>query len=773
MAITGGGLPHKGKYLDLRPKGELARNYKKNRRARQGRKHNAFQLVAGKTMLPFEVQLELERNHQEERKARYEPPRLTLWSEDPPPWRQSFWGFLRHPFDRSIQWLRRFKGRINWKVPLFGPWDLRVKLSYFGAAVLLALLVPSLGFVSHGLQVKNNLYALGSQAFTDLSSAGESLQSRNTQSAQTGFRSAYQAFFKAGSQVDSLGNLAVTLAENAPLVSDKVGTAQSLIQLGKSVSLLGESMAGALERFQNLQLAENVQPEESQPLTPAVQDIQKQLKEASQALEKSKAHIRDLDVSALPSEVQSEVNSFQEKLPFFESAAKQGSAFLDFLLGVLGHNNPQKYLVLFQNNSEIRPGGGFIGSYAEINVFQGKVRDLNVQGVYRLDGQLHEKIIPPRPLQRITPNWGMRDSNWFLDFRKNAQLASDFYEKAGGGTVDGVLAITPTVIEDVLEVTGPVEFPQYDMRITAHNFRSQIQEHTEFEYDREVNRPKKILADFTPLLLDRLSGLPQEKLSRVFEGLIQNLERKHAMFWFRDKPLQRYITQQGWGGRVLSSEKDYLSVVHSNVAGYKTDKVMEDKLDYEVELTEEGKVHATLKITRTHHGNSSDKIFYNSQNRDYIKVYTPKGSELIDARGATIRDYWARVDYEKEPGWKALDALSTFRDSFRVDQKTGTHIFTESGKTVFGNWLFTNPGKTSTLTLKYELPFRLSGSSATYSLLVQKQPGAKPATLQVGLNGKNLSPQWGYPDGMSTGPDGFSYIGSLRSDKFFGFSFHK
>lgn len=764
MQNSGGGLPHKGKFLDLRGP-PLSRPIQKQRSS-----HPAFQLVAGKTMLPLELQLKVKRLQQGE--PRYQEPETLIWSAQEPPWLAHPFGFLTHPWRTLKSWLKSFRARFSWQVPLIGRLGLQVKLSYLGAAVFAALLVPGLMVLSQGLQVRDNLLSLSFSALTNLSQAGSSLKNRSIAQAASDFRSAYWAFFQAGAQVESLGKLTLSIAENAPLLSEKIGLAQSLINLGKNVSLLGESLARAMADFQALGLAGNLAPETSRAITPLLRDIQKHLQSSSQALTQAQANLSGIDVSVLPSSMAKQLQAFQRNLPFFETAARQGSQFLEFLLGVLGEDNPQKYLILFQNNSELRPGGGFIGSLAELNVFEGKVTNLAVSGVYERDGQLQEKVIPPRPLQRITPNWGLRDSNWFLDFALDAQLAGWFYEKAGGGTPDGIFALTPTVIEEILEITGPIDFPQYQMTLNSNNFRPLIQEHTEFEYDRGVNRPKKILADFTPLFLEKIAALPQEKFAQVLKILVEGLESKQILMWFKDKDLQSYVQKQGWAGRVQESPQDYLAVVHSNIAGYKTDKVIEDKIAYQLELTDQGRLKATLKITRRHNGASSPYIFYNYQNRDYIKVYVPKGSELLDAHGAVIRAYWSRVDYDKEAGWLKLPELAKFRETFKIDPQTGTHIFTESGKTVFANWLFTEPGQGSTLILEYLLPFDFSASGIqTYSLLVQKQPGAKPATLIVNFQGQNLSPVWGYPEGLNTSSSGFSYIGSLTSDKFLGFSF--
>jgi hypothetical protein len=768
MRLSAGGLPYQGKYLDIRPPQKPLTRHKTEKKS-----HPALTLIAGKTTLPLELQLEIVRHIKDKQfEAETEAPKVEFWSEKPQALASYPAKLWQHPIAALKSLLKSIKAALTWQVHLLGPWDLKLKVSYLGAAVLVTLLVPSLALLSQGLQAKSNLFALGSAALENFDLAKNSFEGKKFLEAETNLGEAYQNFIQAETQVKSLGRITLTLAENIPKVSSQIKTARNLIELGKNVSLLGSSLTEILVQLQdlNLNLALN-KTKVPQTLTATLLNVNDNLTVAREALLQINQNLSLISPEVLPTELAASLKALESNLPLFEKAVQEGQNFLKFLISILGQDNPRKYLILFQNNSELRPSGGFIGTVAELNLFEGQVRSLEVAGVYNLDGQLTQKIVPPRPLQRISPNWGLRDSNWFLDFAKSAKTAAWFKEEIGKGTVDGVIALTPNVIEDLLEITGPIDFPDYNLTLDTLNFRNQIQQHTEFEYSRKINQPKKILTDFTPLFLEKLGSLPQEKWPLVIEALIKNLNQKQILFWFQDPAEQNFVENQGWAGRVLEAPADYLAVAHSNLAGYKTDRVIDDAINYQVRRQESGALRATLTIKRTHQGSGSPYIFYNWQNRDYIKVYTPLGSRLISARGAVIRVYSPKEEYQG-PDWKNSEALKELRESFRVDPKTGTHIFTESGKTVFANWLFTEPGQTSQLTLVYELPFRLDQAGSTYSLLIQKQPGAKPATLMVSFEAsENISPQWRYPESLTLTPDGFNYLGSLTQDKFLGLSF--
>jgi len=102
-----------------------------------------------------------------------------------------------------------------------------------------------------------------------------------------------------------------------------------------------------------------------------------------------------------------------------------------------------------------------------LTIDQGAIKSLFVDGIFNVDGQLHEKIIPPRPIQKISTAWSMHDANWFADFPTSAQKIQWFYEKTGGPTTDGIISLTPTLIERLLGLTGPIPMPEHDVLLSC------------------------------------------------------------------------------------------------------------------------------------------------------------------------------------------------------------------------------------------------------------------------------------------------------------------
>ncbi len=459
-------------------------------------------------------------------------------------------------------------------------------------------------------------------------------------------------------------------------------------------------------------------------------------------------------------EIQKEIGS----LPLIEEMLERVLDYSGSFLEILGSRNPRQYLLIFQNNSEIRATGGFIGTYGLLELDQGRITNLFIDGIFNADGQLHEKIIPPRPIQKISTAWSMHDANWFADFPTSAEKISWFYEKTGGPTVDGVISITPTVIERLLKLTGPIDMPSYGVVLDSDNFVELIQYKIEVDYDKELNQPKKILADFVPLFIKKLEELSKDNREEAAKIIFWVLEEKHVLVYFKDSLLEKLAIDQGWAGELKETDKDYLSVVSSNINGFKTDRVIKETIFHQAEIQEDGSVIDTLTIKRKHQGGRTDYDWWNQVNADYLRVYLPLRTQLISVSGQTKENYQPPIDYQAH-NFKQDTLVSSIESQMIIDSETGTQIFQENNKTVFGNWVYVSPGEEVVLTYQYKLPFKidLTKSSDSYSLLIQKQSGSI---------GSQFSQQLSFPESWRVlWEHNLNYQGSLEKDRFLGATF--
>ncbi len=482
--------------------------------------------------------------------------------------------------------------------------------------------------------------------------------------------------------------------------------------------------------------------------------------------------------SALPEAVQSDFARVHEALPTATALLAGYVEHQALFAELLGVNGPRVYLFLFQNNHELRATGGFIGSYALLDVNQGQIRRFFVDGIFNPDGQLKENIVPPKPIQKISAGWSLHDSNWFPDFPTSAEKAIFFYEKTGGPTVDGIITLTPEVLERILALVGPVALPEYGVTIDAENYMPIIQEEVEVKYDKEENEPKRILGDLTEVLLRRFLSFdhPQETwgLGKTLAAL---LNEKHILLYSRHPDIQALISGAGWSGEMLSTSHDYLSVIHTNINGYKTDGVIDEAISHEAEIRADGTVRDTVTITRQHKGGNTAYDWWNKVNADYCRVYVPKGSTLVSAEGMTRESPKAPIDY-LALGFRQDPDIVSEEAGMTIDELSGTRISEDAGKTVFGNWVYVSPGESVTLRYVYELPFRVrfeDGSidpTTAYASLYQKQSGTAGTTLTAAIRyPEGLEPIWQTPENLIPYQRVFKTKQTLTKDFYWGVVF--
>lgn len=480
-----------------------------------------------------------------------------------------------------------------------------------------------------------------------------------------------------------------------------------------------------------------------------------------QALENIKIGIDNVQVvntSFLPAEIQTKFLEARDGLILAKKLLEDAVSLQTFVLNILG-GEKKTYLLIFQNNNEARAGGGFIGTYGILEFENGRFRIIKIESIYDLDGQLKEIIPAPGPLQRqVSATWGMRDSNWFVDFPESSRKILYFLEKESGILADGVISMTPNVLEQLLPLTGKIEMPEYDVVLTSANFRSTIQYKTSEDYNRILNQPKKILADFTPRFLIKLLALKGNERIEALRIISEMIAQKQILMFSLDQELEKEIIKFGLGGEIKQTDGDYLAIFHSNVGGGKTDQSILQKVEKKVSIDSGGLAIVKLKITRTHSG-FDEKYF--PKNLDYLRILVPARAELLAARGFD--------DYPLLPstyqGASTDPDLAFWDQQIKRDEKTRMYIGRESDYRVFSNWLELAPGETKTVELTYEIQF---DSGSHYTHLLQKQPGSRDFEFSLELNYLPGNITYFYPQNLVREGNRLSITENVRADRFYG-----
>jgi hypothetical protein len=649
----------------------------------------------------------------------------------------------------------------------------KAAFSFAGIAFFVLVIFASFSFFSRNLGMGNKIQGLGQNGYANLAMAMENIKKQDFKSSSQDFEKSYTMFSEASGDLAENGGFLLDLSKYIPFVS-KISSGKNAIEAGKHISLAGRALNSVIE---NVYSAKNNASQKNISLIEMYQSGEEDMRTALAELKETQKYLDMINVEDLPQDKQEKFLKLKSKLPEINTAISEFLNNSNIFVDIFGGNGPRKFLFLFQNNNEMRATGGFIGSYGLLDISQGHVRNFFIDGIFNPDGQLMEKVVPPNPIQKISAAWSLHDSNWFPDFPTSAKKAISFYEKTGGPTADGVMTLTPTVIQKLLEVTGPIEMPEYDVTLDANNFIQETQREVEIDYDKTENKPKKILSDLAPILLDKIvNGGNITTLTKAANVLLAGLSEKQILLYSENKDLQKIISDQGWSGEIMETSKDYLSVVNSNLNGFKTDGVIDEKIEHKAEIQDDGSVVDTVIITRHHNGGNTGFPWWDKVNANYMRVYVPLGSKLLEADGQIREFVKAPLDYDAL-GFKRDSDVQKEEENMTIDEKTSTRISEESGKTVFGNWTYVSPQETTTIKYKYLLPFKVipgvqEKSADAYSLLAQKQSGSIGSSFESEINyPKNYKSIWNYPSDQSNESGAMKISTDLKNDKFIGVAF--
>lgn len=415
------------------------------------------------------------------------------------------------------------------------------------------------------------------------------------------------------------------------------------------------------------------------------------------------------------------------------SLASVGSRLLPAFAGL---DSEKKFLLLLENNTELRPAGGFIGTYGILRVKDGEINELEIKDSYLLDlaAAPYYSLEPPAPLKRYLSagGWYFRDSNWSPDFPTAARQAVSMFTNEvlaipaeqrgsvqGQMSFDGVIAFTPDFVADLLRITGPLEVG--GQVFSADNVTDTLEYEVELGF-RENGTPyeqrKDIITDLLNEMKARFFNIPFVEWGPFLSAINDNLtEKQLVLFSGSSTESEEVIKGVNWGGIFNAGSGDFLMVVDANLASLKTDPKVVRDISYSIRPAENGRFIGKAIIRYDHQGEFDWKT---TRYRTYTRVYVPLGSELIQGEGMMADDKL------KNPSGAA----------------GAVDVGQELGVMVFGAFISVEPGESGELSFEYYLPSSIQAAvtAGDYSLQVSKQIGAAGHGLTLYLDfGKKVA----------------------------------
>lgn len=401
------------------------------------------------------------------------------------------------------------------------------------------------------------------------------------------------------------------------------------------------------------------------------------------------------------------------------SFVTQAKPLVKILPSLLGESEVKKYLVIFQNNKELRPTGGFITAYAIFSIDKGIIHLDKSDDIYALDDSIPNKPSAPAPILKFLPKvytLNLRDSNLSPDFIESMKTFRSMYDRAGERSeVDGIIAIdadvlvsTIKILDDQVQAGGQTFTTQNDARCNCPQVIYSLEDSISRPVNYVKTARKSIIGDLIQaIMVKSLSSSPKKYWGPLFQSFVAQTSQKHVLFDLYDEQAQSGIEALNVAGRIRSFDGDYLHINEANFSGAKVNIFMQETVDNEYDVQNDRSI---IKKVTIHYKNPfppSDcnlergGLCLNAVYRDWLRIYVPKGSQLVESKGSIV--------------------------------KISTHD--ELGKTVFEGFMGSvRPQGIGTFTITYKLPFKLT-SGSPLPMLIQKQPGTEGNTYNIIVNG--------------------------------------
>ncbi|GEM_PF-7114736 len=404
----------------------------------------------------------------------------------------------------------------------------------------------------------------------------------------------------------------------------------------------------------------------------------------------------------------------------------------------LGMQGPRTYLLLGQNNAELRATGGFIGSFGSITIDRGAVAKLEYGSSYAADQGVATPP-PPDPLARYMGlgGWYLRDANWWPDFPASAAQVEQAWRRAGHGPVDGVIAFDMVTVDALLQSVGSLEVAGYGS-VTAGNFdwvaAEQLYSRAALASASSFHEAKgAFLGATSRALVDRITTMPPARLLALTPQLATLLAEKHLLVAFKEPRLVEVANRAGWDGSIPAVDGDSLLVVDSTVS-------YGDSYSYV-------KVQDSLSLAVSDDGGQTHDLVldYNNIYPHGLPPWVPSemvgGDSFDPVLGKLVRTPgfwgdWLRI-------YLPLDARSISLDGLTDPAP----LQWEFGRTVVAGYLPLAPGENRRVQVHYVIGIGQKEERADHSLYLQKQAGVacRPITITAVRAGDSSASFQGCP----------------------------
>jgi hypothetical protein len=632
----------------------------------------------------------------------------------------------------------------------------RAFFKYLGISILVLFILAIIAAGVLFFRFKN-IYNLALSGKNNLQSSLTSAQNKNFSAMGDESLSAENYFVKLARELEALRDNPVFKTLN--LGQKELNDIDYLIQSAGVVSKSLNEAASLGAQWSDIMGGKfgtdfsSFSPDQKQALLKSIYESGPELNGLKADLDLAIINLNKVEADGFLSPVKTQIDQVKGKLIEASSLLSEATVVSQLAPEFFGYPSKSTFLVMFENNAELRPTGGFLGTYGILQTENGDVARFDSHDIYHMDEPMEAghllAIVPPDPIKKyLNQTWYMRDANWWPNWPTSAAQIIWFYNKENAllpvknqinnfsGNFNGVIAVTPDFVTSLLDLTGPITID--GEQFNKDNFSDLLEYKVEEDFSSEQVsswQRKEIIGKILAAMKEKLFNLDYSLWPSVMAKINEAVKEKNILVYSPNAYDESLVQNLGAAGEIKKTDSDYFMLVDANMASLKTDAVMQRNISYQLRQQADG-LYADLKINYLNTGKSDWRT---SDYKDYARIYLPEGSEI-----------------KSETGFSAPDKP-----------------YNEAGKTVVAGLLYVRLDKSTNLDISYKLPADLANqfSQGNYQLYVQKQPGSIINSLKVDVMAPTAIKSYNPLDGGKVVGNDIIWNSSLDIDKMFEVNF--
>ncbi len=464
----------------------------------------------------------------------------------------------------------------------------------------------------------------GERGRTALTQAEASLSDRRLDDARQHLTEAQDAFADTRSQIDALGPIA-KVARRLPVLGHQVKAVDTFANVGLSLSSAAQGLVDAADTIIH-------PPDDRLPVSAAMdalRDTQRSLGPATAAISQASGEVARLKDWFLIGPLGDARDDLTARLPRIQARATSADHGISALIAFAGGSAAKRYLFLSQNPDEVRPTGGFVGTYGVLTAETGQMKLERYEGIENWISTHTQADVPSSqvgppyqyhdpPLRRTLAN-----VNTGPGWPQAAELAASLWRAGGEAPVDGVISFMPGFMGRILAVVGPVTVPSYDETVTAENINERLDFYTH-QVKGQADR-KDFVAAVAELVMRKLLDAPASQWEPLGRAIGQAFDAREAVAWSTDPMVASVLAERRWDGSFPAHAGDFFFNSEFEYAA-KNGRGIRRVYDHDVVLRTDGSARVTTRLTVTN--TEPPNAFGNASTLAYLTIYGPEGAVL-------------------------------------------------------------------------------------------------------------------------------------------------